>query len=98
MAFWNPFKNVNVPSLSGAATNCFLITPSDAENLPKAVKGIRILNKGAGFATIHFTDVDGDESTIEVPASSLVYEDIAIAKIFATGTTATDLTIHGLTD
>jgi len=98
MAYWNPFKNLNVPSLTGAATSCFLITPDDDNELPKAVKGLRVYNSAATAATIRFDTIDGDTVTLDFPATTLVYEDIAVSKVYETGTTATDLTIHGLSD
>ncbi len=68
----------------------FPITPADTDISPPALS---VYVFGAG--TIKFTGVDGSTDTYTIPASAVPFQiPIAIKRVWATGTTATD--IHGV--
>lgn len=70
-------------------SDAFLITPSDANNLPDVAVGI-IVGNTAG--NIRLVTEAGTELTI--PVSAHQFLQLQVRKVFATGTTAT--TLHGL--
>lgn len=89
---------VNYPKNPEApATGLVLITPTDGADLGQVVKALRIWNGEAADETIRVSLVS-DPATyfdLTVPAG-LTIENIRVARVQATGTTAT-LIIHGYT-
>lgn len=61
-----------------------LVTPSDVANLSESKVARRLYVTTAG--TVHFTGVDGVEDTWTVPNN--FYIDVAVQKVWATGTGA----------
>lgn len=71
---------------SGPAANIVPIVPDDTDPLPHVTRGILV--NGAGDMAV--TDAGGNTTTItDIVAGSLL--PIQVVKVFATGTTATDL-------
>ena len=77
-----------------------LVTPSDAANLPAYAKSLRVYVPATiSEATVRVTPLnaadDADTLTLKF-SSGLVYEPLAVRKVWATGTTA-GIEIHAYT-
>lgn len=70
------------------ATSVFLITPSNTENLAHPTRGIAFSAEG----TLKILSVEGEEVTIPegVLVSGIIHP-IRAKRVFATGTTVTDI-------
>lgn len=83
----NPFKYLeNNPT--GLIRNWVAVTPNDsADNVGTDNVAIGLYITVAGNVT--FTDVDGNDVTVNVPAN--FYLNCSVARVKATGTTATNI-------
>jgi len=82
-------RNFNHPRELMSSPRCILATPSDSDFLPFCARKFKV--KGTA-GDVKAKTLFGDEITI--PMLSGEEETINITKIFATGTTATDVWIY----
>jgi hypothetical protein len=87
----DPFSREYDRNLSNPASRVLLITPKN-EDLPVALKALRVFNPSTNNVTVNITSIDGDEATLTFPPGLMV-EAIRIKRVAATGTTA-GLIIH----
>lgn len=92
----NPYGNTG-PNLENASIHPYLITPDDANDLPRVCKALRIYNPTTAAVTVTLTSTGGSTITLDIPASTLWIEEIVTQKVFATGTSV-GITIHGYSD
>ena len=71
--------------LESPATGLLMVTPDDANDL---LRVSRALNVGTGGA-VRLTTIDGDTGTVHIAAGSTF--PVRAVRIWATGTTATDI-------
>jgi hypothetical protein len=96
LPIFDPYAN-HGPNLANAAREIFAITPHATNDLPKACKALRVVNKEATWATLAIVTIDGSTVTLDIPPNCLWTEPTIVAKVLVAGTTAT-LVIHGYTD
>jgi hypothetical protein len=92
----NQYEHIQRPSLTGTPLTALLIVPSDLATLPRVAKRLRIVNTTTGFQEITIVTITDDEVTFLVPPQSLLFEDIMVKSVKATGTGI--LIIHGYFD
>lgn len=74
-------------SLQSPATNLHPVTPNDAEDLEISSRALNVASSG----TVRVTTVGGDIATVFI-AAGLAFP-IRVRRIWATGTTATDIRV-----
>lgn len=74
------------------ARGAFSITPNDSADLAQVAFGVHV----SGAGTLHYTGKDGVEHTVTLLAGARW--DVAIVKVFATGTSATGISGFNLYD
>lgn len=84
--FEDPFQQT-VDSPIAPAEHCFAITPSDSDDLARATKGIYV---GTGGDVVLQSIRGGVQVTFRNVSSGAVL-DVRARRIFATGTTASDI-------
>ena len=93
---YDPTRELRTNS-SDPSRRAVLITPADAD-LDLYARSLRVVYTGAGTATVRVTYVDepldADWVDLVFPAG-LTVEASSVRRVWATGTTATDLVIHG---
>lgn len=94
---YDPFHREYGSSLLHSAGDVFLIARSDADNLEKGVKALRIWNPSDTSKTIAIKLISGRSVTLTIPPLSLVVELVRAMQVLATGT-ASELIIHGYSD
>jgi len=82
----DPFEN-SASSITSPAADCFAITPSDTQDLPKATKAIYV---GTG-GDIVLRPLNGDQDIVLANTIGGSIIDIRVRAIRATGTTALDI-------
>ena len=92
----DPYLHIQRPSLTGIPRTAMLVTPSDSEVLPRVAKGLRIVNETTGMQNLTLVTAAGDEVTFFIPSQSLIYEELLVAAVKATGTGV--LIIHAYMD
>lgn len=90
------YKHIQRPSLTGVPRTIMLVVPSDSDDLPSTAKGLRILNETIGMQGLTFVTGGGDAVFFLIPPQSLLYEDVLVTRVHATGTGI--LTIHAYLD
>lgn len=90
------YKNIQRPSLVGVPQTAILVVPSDSEDLPRTAKGLRIVNTTTGMQVITLITALGDEVSFVIPPQSLIYEELLVKSVKATGTGI--LSIHAYLD
>jgi hypothetical protein len=94
----DPYSREYDRALGNPASDIFLITPNDENDLQRGVKALRIYNPTSGAATLSVVTADGTTvSGLYIPAGALWTEPLRVSRVRATGTTAS-LIIHGYTD
>lgn len=90
------YQNIQRPTLTGIPHGATLVVPSDTADLPITAKGLRIVNVTTAFQSVTFLAGNGKPVTLLVPPKSLIFEDIIVGRVMATGTGT--LTIHAYHD
>jgi hypothetical protein len=81
------------------------IVPADAD-LTFPVQGLRVSNETAGWLSLKVRNANGNPNaatpgvdvTLRIPPATVVYEPGQFSRVWATGTDAASLTIHGYAD
>lgn len=84
MAATNTFSNV--VGAESPAVNAFAVTPNDSTDLATATRGIY----AGGAGDLKVTTLGGDTVTFVGLAAGVIHP-IRVARVFATGTTATNI-------
>lgn len=83
----NDFFAGSANSLTSPAEDCFVIAPSDVDNLPQATKAIFIGQGG----DVRLLPLRGSQPVTFINLASGSMLDVRTRKVLAVGTTATDL-------
>lgn len=84
----NEFASVAV-GRSSPATHAALVTPSNSTDLATVARGVKLGVAG----NLKYTTEAGD-TIVDVGLAAGVIHPICISRIWATGTTATDITVY----
>jgi len=83
----------STPGLSSPALDAFRIVPSDSADLPLRVRGVWIpedQRQGTvRLTTLRLADIAG--GSVDVPAGLLAERDVAVTRVWATGTTVGEI-------